>query len=101
MNPYTIYITPEAFVEIKNLPGHVRQRIKRAVDELADQPRPADSKALALSDELDYAVWRLRIDKWRIIYAITEDTKTIDVLAIRKRPPYDYRDLDGLLAKLL
>jgi mRNA interferase RelE/StbE len=33
------------------------------------------------------------------VYAVTETGKTIDVLAVRKRPPYDYGDLDQLLGR--
>jgi len=33
------------------------------------------------------------------VYAVTEADKTIDVLAVRKRPPYDYGDLDQLLGR--
>jgi mRNA interferase RelE/StbE len=43
---------------------------------------------------------RLRIERWRIVYAITEAGRYVDVLAIRKRPPYDYGDLERLLADL-
>jgi mRNA interferase RelE/StbE len=43
---YTVYVTPAAWKEIKQLPGHVRQRVRRAVDGLAENPRPAKSKKL-------------------------------------------------------
>jgi mRNA interferase RelE/StbE len=42
-------------------------------------------------------VWRLRIDNWRIIYAIRESGDTIGVIAVRKRPPYEYEDLQEFL----
>jgi len=92
LSPYTVYVTPAAWREIKDLPGHMRQRVRRAVDPLA-------SKALHLPD-LDYDVWRLQPDKWRIVYAIGEAAKAVDVLAARKRPPYDYGDLGRLLARV-
>ena len=92
MSRYTVYVTPAAWKEIKDLPGHVRQRACRAVDDLADHPRPARSKALAVPD-LPCEVRRLRLDRWRIIYAVTDAEETVDVLAVRKRPPYDYGDL--------
>jgi mRNA interferase RelE/StbE len=41
---------------------------------------------------------RLRLDKWRVVYTISEADLAIDVLAVRKRPPYDYGDLGALLA---
>jgi len=97
---YTVYVTPSAWREIKDLPGHMRQQIKRAIDALADNPQPPVSKTLAMPEELNYDVRRLRLDKWRVIYAITEEDKAVDVLAVRKRPPYDYSDLEKLLANM-
>ncbi|MDW8389037.1 MAG: hypothetical protein RMK84_02835 [Oscillochloridaceae bacterium] len=41
---------------------------------------------------------RIRLERWRIVYAITEADQAIDVLTVRKRPPYDYGDLEQLLA---
>jgi mRNA interferase RelE/StbE len=96
---YTVYITPSALREVKNLPGHMRQRIKRAIDQLAENPRSPDSKELDLPN-LDASLWRLRLDQWRILYTITEADQIVDVVAIRKRPPYDYGDLERLLADL-
>ena len=102
MNRHTVYVTPSALREIKVLPGHVRQRVKRAIDDLAGDPRPSNSKVLDVSRAetppiVDWEVRRLRIDKWRVLYVITEAENTIDVLAVRKRPPYDYGDLNQLL----
>ena len=50
--------------------------------------------------EIDVELRRLRIERWRIVYAITEAELYVDVLAVRKRPPYDYGDLERLLAEL-
>jgi mRNA interferase RelE/StbE len=96
---YAVFITPSALREVKDLPGHVRQRVKRAIEELAETPEPQGSKALDLPDS-KCKVWRIRIDNWRIIYAATEADQIIDVLGVRKRPPYDYGDLETLLADL-
>jgi mRNA interferase RelE/StbE len=63
---------------------------------LAENQRPAKSKALDVPG-LQSEVRRLRLDRWRIVYAITEADEAIDVLAVRKRPPYDYGDLEALL----
>ena len=102
MTQYKLYVTPSALREIKDLPGHVRQRVKRALDQLEENPRPAGSKALDLSDVpmpagIVREVWRMRIGKWRVLYAVTEAEKVVDVLGVRKRPPYDYGDLPHLL----
>jgi mRNA interferase RelE/StbE len=93
---YAIYVRPSALKEIKDLPGNFRQRIRRAVSGLAENPRPPKSKTLNVS-EVAVEVRRLRMDRWRLIYAITESDLIVDVLALRKRPPYDYGDLTALL----
>ena len=99
MSAYAVYVTPAALREIKNLPGHVRQRVRRAIDAFADTPGPPGGKRLDLPG-LDLDVWRLRLDKWQIVYAISETEKAVDVLAVRKRPPHDYGNLEELLAGL-
>jgi len=119
VSQYTIYITPVAWREIRDLPGHMRQRVRRAITELADNPRPSESKALVAPQQEDtlstteagpaeaaspleppYELRRIRLDRWRIVYTITEADQAIDVIAIRKRPPYDYGDLNALLEQL-
>ena len=99
---YEVYILPEAWEELKRLPGHMRQRVKRAIEGLKDNPRPPKSIRLDTSGlpEVEAELRRLRIERWRIVYAITEAERFVDILAIRKRPPYDYGDLERLLAEL-
>ena len=99
MSRFTVYVPPDALREIKDLPGHMRQRVRRAVDGLASDPRPSRSTRLVAAD-VEAEIRRLRLDRWRIISALGEDSRTVDVLAVRKRPPYDYGDLEGLLAHL-
>lgn len=89
MSAYKVYVTPSALREIKSLPGNIRQRVKAAITGFAADPRPAGGKKLELSD-ID--VWRLRLDKWRIMI--------VDVLGLRKRPPYDYGDLESLINEI-
>jgi mRNA interferase RelE/StbE len=97
MSLYRIYLTPQVYREIKALPGHIRRKIKRAIADLANQPRPPQSKALNFPGT-DREACRLRLDKWRVVYAVSEDEQTVSIVAVRKRPPYDYQDLLDLLA---
>ena len=99
MGTYTAYVIPLAWTEIKALPGNMRQRVWRAIDALADDPHPADSLVLDMP-ESERELCRLRLDRWRIVYAVTEAEKAVDVLAVRKRPPYDYGDLEELIQKV-
>lgn len=88
------------------LPGDVRQRVRRAIDDLAQEARPPTSKGLTLPEGLDskirteWEVRRIKLDDWRIVYAVSEAWHEIAVLSVRQRPPYDYHDLADLLAEL-
>jgi mRNA interferase RelE/StbE len=75
---YTVYVIPCAWKEIKDLPGNVRQRVRRAVDALADNPWPPKSKKLKVPD-FEPELHRLRLDRWRIVYAITEDDSILHI----------------------
>ena len=39
------------------------------------------------------------LDNWRIVYVVSDDETAVDVVAVRKRPPYDYGDLAELLGE--
>jgi len=46
MSPLDLWIESDAYQARKTLPGHVRQRIKREIESLADELRPPNSRAL-------------------------------------------------------
>jgi mRNA interferase RelE/StbE len=96
---YSVYVLPSAWEEIRALPGDMRQRVRRVIRELKGTPRPSDSKPLEYG-YVPYELRRIRLDRWRVIYAIHEDDAVIDIIAVRKRPPYDYGDLSQLLTQL-
>ncbi len=97
-----VWIDPDTLKELRKSPGNVRQRLHRLALALGDEPRPAGSKALTPPDSwpAHLELRRLRVDSWRILYVIDAEWKLITILAIRKRPPYDYKDLQDLLDKL-
>ncbi len=47
---YTLTIEPAAHAERQRLPGHVRQRVKQTISDLASQPRPHNSEAMDITD---------------------------------------------------
>lgn len=96
MQKYYLHIEPIAHKQGKHLPGHVRQRIKQVIDSLAQDPRPNSSQELdtrGLDVPKDVELLRIRIDKWRLIYAINDADKWVWIWGVRKRPPYNYEDL--------
>jgi len=98
MKPRNVYLSPAALQEIDQLPGHIRQRVRRAVLDLRTNPFPPASKQLATGLDSQRATWRIRIDRWRIIYVLDAANEQILVVAVHQRPPYQYEDLDTLLS---
>ena len=83
------------------MPGNSRNRIKRLIDGLAREPRPPESAALIMAVMIDrtpelHEARRLRLDHWRVVYLVSDAEAWVTVVAIRRRPPYDYGDLVSL-----
>jgi mRNA interferase RelE/StbE len=103
MKRYDVWIEPAVHQIRKRLPGRFRQRVKRAIAALANDPRPPNSRALDVSDldvPPDVELRRIRMDPWRMVYAVNDAEAWVWMLAVRKRPPYDYEDLEELLAEI-
>jgi mRNA interferase RelE/StbE len=94
---YRLWVEDGAKTEIRRLPGNVRQRLKREVAALSDEPRPPHSRLLRLPAGLHIEARRLRLDEWRVIYVVDDTAAEVGILAVRRRPPYDYSDLPQLL----
>ena len=99
MSRYTVYVVPQAWGEIMELSGHIRQRVRNVIKELGDNPRPSQSKQLNVP-QFSRELRRVRLDRWRILFVVTEADRTVDILAVRKRPPYDYGDLAKIIEEI-
>jgi mRNA-degrading endonuclease RelE of RelBE toxin-antitoxin system len=100
---YTLYIEPEVHAAREKLPGHMRQRIRRTIETFVQNPRPAGSRALDTSTldlPPEVEIRRLRIESWRLVYAIHATDSWVWILGLQRRPPYDYADLPDLAQKL-
>ena len=76
--PYLVQISEVARREMRQLPGNVRQRIRRLVDSLANLPRPPRAKELrGLPGR-----YRIPLEDWRIIYRIDDENQLIYVLKL-------------------
>jgi mRNA-degrading endonuclease RelE of RelBE toxin-antitoxin system len=69
---YRLWIEDQAKAEVNRLPGHMRQRIRQAIRGLSLEPRPHDSRTLRTSSTIELEVRRLRLEQWRVIYAVGE-----------------------------
>jgi mRNA-degrading endonuclease RelE of RelBE toxin-antitoxin system len=100
---YRVWIEPEVHQMRASLPGKVRQRVRRTINKLSTNPRINESKELStegLAIPAGIEVRRIRMEGWRIIYAIHEADKWVWVLAIHRRPPYNYEDLPVLISRI-
>jgi mRNA interferase RelE/StbE len=101
MGSYRVEVTRAAKRELRNLPGHARSSIFHAIQALESNARPLTSKGLKSTKSYkipkDVELRRIRIDRWRVIYVIEKELSVVTVLAIRKRPPYQYDDLENLI----
>jgi mRNA interferase RelE/StbE len=59
----------------------VGRRILAKIESLAGNPRPSGCVKLSGSTNL----WRIRIGDWRVIYAIEEDRRIVDIRVVRHR----------------
>jgi len=78
---YQIVFARSAREELESLPSAVALRILRRVESLATTPRPRGCRKLAGSEDL----WRIRIGDYRVIYAIRDAERLVDVFAVRHR----------------
>lgn len=100
---YDLFIEPVVHAARQELPGNTRQRVRRLIDALEINPRPPGSRDLGTEDlELpaDVEMRRIRLDRWRIVYAVNDAARWVWVLGIYRRPPYRYDDLPKLARKI-
>lgn len=98
-----LLIEQEVHAQRESLPGNVRQRIRRAIASLATNPYPHNCRQVEITGielPLGVEIWRIRMEHWRIVYAINETERWVWVLGLYRRPPYDYSDLPDIVQKL-
>ena len=71
---------PEAVRAYRRLHGRLRDRIRAAIDGLAEDPRPSGVVKLAGRDD-----YRIRVGDYRIVYAVDDDARVVIVARIAHR----------------
>ena len=78
---HRIELKPSAAKSLARLPVDLQQRIVRALETLAGDPRPHGVVKMAGDDNL----WRVRVGDFRIVYEIHDDVLLVLVLRIGHR----------------
>lgn len=85
---YKIYIRRQAQNDLDDAVPEEFDKIKDAIDKLANDPRPRGVKKLAQNN-----LWRVRVGMLRIIYSIDDVVKTVTILRVSRRNERTYKHL--------
>jgi mRNA interferase RelE/StbE len=78
---YEVELTARARKQYKALDPPIRERVRRTLHDLTDDPVPAQVKALAGETDL----LRVRVGAWRVIYRIEYERARVVVIDIGHR----------------
>ena len=77
---YEVFILKGAQRELSHLPIEDYERVKEAILNFRENPRPRGLKKL-----VGRGGWRIRVGSFRVIYEIDEGQKTVTVLHVGHR----------------
>ena len=81
MADYRVVFTRSARKELESLPGTIAARIVATSERLAAEPRPTGARKLRGGADL----WRVRVGDYRVVYAINDADRVVDVRVVRHR----------------
>lgn len=77
---YRVMLSPHARRALDRLRGEVYKRVEKAIDKLAQNPRPKGCVKLSRFDE-----WRIRVGSFRIRYLIDDKRREVIITRIAHR----------------
>ena len=86
---YSVELSPAAQRQARRLSPEDGRRVRDALRNLMDNPRPPGCIKLTGFE----AVWRIRIGRLRIIYEVHDDERHLTVQRIARRNETTYRGL--------
>ena len=81
MADYAVIVARSARKELEDLDSNLVNRIFPKIEALANEPRPAGCRKL----KGEKFLWRIRVGDYRVIYAIYDNERQIDIITIRHR----------------
>jgi len=73
--------------ELDKIPARDFERVAEAIQNLAENPRPFGVVKLAGN------IYRIRVGRYRVIYAIDDTTKVVVVTNVKKRSEGTYKSI--------
>ncbi|MCI0483081.1 MAG: type II toxin-antitoxin system RelE/ParE family toxin [candidate division NC10 bacterium] len=81
MADYAITFARSARRELEALETAIVNRMFPKIEALAKEPRPAGCRKIRGEKHL----WRIRIGDYRVVYAVYDDKRIVDIIAVRHR----------------
>ncbi len=81
MTDWSIVFARSARKELERLPEAHRGRMLTKIEALTTNPRPHGTRKLKGSPDL----WRLRSGEYRVVYALDDAERVVDIVAVRHR----------------
>ena len=81
MADYAITFARSARKELESFDAYIVNRVLPKIESLAREPRPAGCRKLKGESNL----WRVRIGDYRVVYAIYDNDRRVDITAVRHR----------------
>jgi len=83
---YIVSLSLRAQRETRRLDRQILARIAKAIDSLAENPRPSGCLKVKTAEDL----WRIRMGDWRIGYEIDDVARTVTIITVgHRREFYD------------
>ncbi len=87
---YRVSLTSRAKRELDRVPPDVFRKLDAAMWALRDQPRPMGCT------KLKGPIHRVRVERWRVIYAVFDKDQLVLILKVALRTEQTHKDLPEL-----
>lgn len=81
MSEYAVVVARSARKELEALDEKTLNKIFPKIEGLSFDPRPVGCRKLAGNKNL----WRLRVGEYRVVYAVDDNMRLVDIIAVRDR----------------
>lgn len=79
---YTIEIARPAQRRLKKLDASIRKKVRRRIDQLADDPPPS---GVVILTDVSPPIYRVREGQYRVLYTINDDKLVVLVVRVAHR----------------
>ena len=81
MGEYSVTFARSAARELEGLDEPLISRVLSRIESLVREPRPSGCRKVRGARN----VWRIRVGDYRVIYAVDDKKRIVDVIAVRHR----------------